>query len=716
MNNYLGMKKNICTLLLCGVAVAAGAASPKKYSEVFEHLKTLRDPEAIQVLFQYQGATTSRDFVNVNGYYLLGVLSQRMMRTYDPFMQAGNVRKSASDAKTYLGLALYYLTEKEAKKNGEYYTPHVAQPTLEAIKEDIAKRQKDVASFLHYFTQNQRYLNDGIRQYNACLDFFGRINQQNSRLYDLYFLADNELLGNLNELEQNFNAVIANLDSLKTSLEAYGMNSYRINYRLEPVQIHRLHGLTPANFLAAGAQVWDYASWVKDFRQMLSTDVAYLYREAAAINDTASLYIGRLKNKNISDVPSEYTLNPLVINKIYRYDVNTAVAPLLKYQEWKVRFMYHNANNTWRKGLFTANDFAPYSGYYFDLVAKKTSADSMLSLTRRNATPAAIAKYRSFFDKYYGGNDGLRRYLEQEQTATNALLQTALAAYKNAVTTTLYSATAEKPIDYKGEPFYTNIVQPDDNAEAGYYICHKTILPSGKALTAGVHVTKEQGRQAFAAVLNTSEQVEWLQTLGSAGEAGMLTALSGLDYVVITHDGTMSDIVNRLYLLDFKGSIKQTANLAVGGVPRHCIYNDISQDYALTFSGGAFQTLRPTQGRIAVLMLNADFTPKWTAELPHTGYFVNTVRTNDRFYVYSAAPHNGKMQAQVNVVNPNGAVAEQETFDAGFPYYPVRISKINSDYIDMIAVKDTPDGAEAFYMIITANNKVMYYSEGLSVK
>jgi hypothetical protein len=439
--------------------------------------------------------------------------------------------------------------------------------------------------------------------------------------------------------------------------------------------------------------------------------VAYLYREAAAINDTASLYINRLKNNNINGVPSEYALNPLVINKIYRYDVNTAVAPLLKYQEWKVRFMYHNINNTWRKDLFTANDFAPYSGYYFDLVTKKISADSMLALARRNATPAAIAKYRNFFDKYYGGNDGLRNYLQLEQTVGNTLLQTALAAYKNAVTTTLYSTTAEKPIDYKGESFYTNIVQPNDNIETGYYICHKTILPSGKVLTAGIHVTKEQKREAFAAVVNTSEQVEWVQTLGGAGEAGMLTALSGLDYVVITHTKN-SDVANKLYLLDFKGSIKQTANLATSGVPRHCIYNDISQDYALTFSDGAFQTLRPTQGSITMLMLNADFTPQWTAALPHTGYFVNTARTNDRFYVYSAAPHNGKMQAQVNVVNPNGTVAEQEVFAAGFPYYPVRISKINSDYTDMIAVKDTPDGTEAFYMIITANNKVMYYSEG----
>jgi hypothetical protein len=697
-----------------GVAGLALAA-PKKYVEIYNQLKTLNDPEAIQLLYQYQGATTSRSFVNVNGYYMLGVLSQRMMHTYDPFLQLNNVSQSASDAKTCLGLALHYLTEKEVKENGKFYAPYlVEQVSLEAIKEDINERLKDVASFVTYFAQNQRYLNSGIRQYNTCLDFFGRINQQNSRLYDLYFLANDELLGNLKELEQNFNAVMESLDSLKASLDAYNMSGYHIDYKLEPVQIHRLHGLTPANFLAVGAQVWDYASWVRDFRKMLNTDVAYLYREAAAISDTAALYISRLQEGRLNSVPAEYALNPLVVNKIYRYDVNTAVAPLLKYQEWKVRFMYHQANNSWRKNLFSPNDFAPYSGYYFDLVTKKMSADSMLALARRNARPDAVAKYRRFFDKYYGGNSGLQRYLEQEQSVGNTMLQAALVAYKEAVTTTLYTSQAEDPIDYKGEPFYTNLVLPDESVETGYYLCHKTMLPSGKVLVTGLHVTKKQGREAFAAVLGTGAedqvQVEWLQTLGGAGEVGMLTTLSGLDYVVVTH-AKSGDITNRLYLLDFKGSLKQTVALSELGVPRHCIYNDISQDYALTFSGGAFHALRPVQDSIAMLMLNADFSPKWTATLPHTGYFVNTVRTNDRFYVYSAAPHKGKMQAQVNVVNPDGTVAEQETFAAGFPYYPVRIAKINSDYTDMIAIKDSPDGMEAFYMIISENSKVVYVSE-----
>jgi hypothetical protein len=704
------MKKTICILFMCA-AVATMATAQKKYDEVFNYIRTLKDPEAFQILFAHQAATTSRDFMNVNGYYILGVLSQQMMHTYDPFLQAGNVQQYIRNAKTYFGVAAHYITEKDVKKNAKYYAPYINgnidDISFEAIKADIAAREKDVETYGVYFAQNERYINEGIRKYNTCIDFFRRINEQNSRLYDLYFLADNDLLNNLGELEENFNAVIGYLDSLKASLEAYDMKGYRINYVLEPVQIHRLHGLTPANFLAKRAEVWDYAAWVKDFRTMLATDVAFLYKETAAINDTANRYIKNLAGGSRNDVPAEFALNPLVINKIYRYDYNTAVAPLLKYQEWKVRFLYHTLANEWQRGLFAPNDFAPQSNYYFDLVTKKITADSMLALTRRNTSPAAIAKYRTFFDKYYGGYEGLKQYLEKEQAQEESALQTALKDYKDAVVQTLYSPDAGRSIVYKGEPFYTNIVPPYGNFATGYYIHHKTILSNGKALVAGVAVTAA-GQKAFAAVVGTSEEVEWLQTLGDAAETAMLTDISGLDYIVLTHNRTTGG--NRLYLLDFKGNTKKTADLTATGMPRHCIYNDISQNYALTFSNGWFQTSRPTQDSITLLMLSADFAPQWTAALPQRGYFVNTIRTNDKFYVYTAAPKNGKMQTQVNVVTSDGAITEQAGFAAAFPYYPVRIAKINSDYADMIAVKDTPDGEEAFYMVIGTDNKSVYSS------
>jgi hypothetical protein len=673
----------------------------------------MKDPEAFQVLFRHQATTTSRSFVNVNGYYVLGVLSQRMMRSYDPFLRAGNVSQCISNATLYFSLAKHYLTEAEVKKNTQFYEPIVPNATFEAVKQDIEARQKDVEEFKHYFTQNSRYLNTGIRNYNACIEFFGRINQQNSRLYDLYFLADNALINNLNELEHNFNTTIANLDSLKASLEKYDMGGYHISYVLEPVQVYRLHGLTPSNFLAARAQIWDYAAWVNAFRQMLNTDVAFLYQQADAIHDTASLYINRLARQDRNGVPAEYTVNPLIINKIYRYDYNTVVAPLLKYREWKVRFLYQIASNEWDNSLFAVNEFAPSNAYYFDLITKKMTADSMLAFTRRNTKPAAIAKYRDFFNTHYEGYSGFSRYLEEERTSNDATLHTTLDAYKDAVVLARHNTSVRNSLIYNDLPLYTDIVLPDDNFGAGYYIHHKTVLPNGKVLATGTHVTKERARKAFVSVINNSPAAEWVQILGGDAETGLLAVAAGIDYVVITHSGgDGDDAANHLYQLDFKGAVKKQVALSASSIPRQCIYNDIGQEYVLSFNGVDIQSVQTaSHDNITLLTLNAEFAEVWKTALPLAGgYFVNTIRTNDRFYVYSATLRDGKMLAQVNVVNANGDKAEQQVFDVGFSYYPLHVSKINNEYADMIAVKDSPDGTESFYMIVTSSNKSVFVS------
>jgi hypothetical protein len=87
------------------------AVGQPKYKDVYETIKTMKDYEAFQTLFNYQSATTSKDFVNVNGYYQMGLISQKMMRQYDPFLQSQNTAQCIADATTYLSLALHFFDE-----------------------------------------------------------------------------------------------------------------------------------------------------------------------------------------------------------------------------------------------------------------------------------------------------------------------------------------------------------------------------------------------------------------------------------------------------------------------------------------------------------------------------------------------------------------------------------------------------------------------------
>jgi hypothetical protein len=715
VNKNTMIRKFILCLLIQSVAWCA--VGQQNYKTIYENIKTMKDYEAFQILFAYQSATTSKEFVNVNGYYQMGLIMQRMMRQYDPFLQPMNTRQCITDTRTYLSLALHYLTEKDVKANGKYYQDSPTPLTFVNIKKDMEKRIKDVEEYDKYFEQNTLFLTRGTLKYNTCIETFAGINAQNSRLNDLYFLADNTLKENLNILQVNFDSTLYYVEKLKSSLEEYPMAGYKVNYSLSPVSVYRLHGLVAANFIGQEVRLWDFTSWVNSFKEVLNADVAFLYKKAGEEYKTNSNYIEILKRSEKPDITADYAVNPIVINKIYKYDFNSVVAPLLIYQEDKIKFLYHNIDNLIDFRLSETNNVAKSNSYYYNLITKKQLMDAALKLTATKVSPEAIKKYKDFFDANYKGANGFDTYLKEEASENDKLLKTALNTYKKNVWETL-SPDQSRVIPYSNTVLHTTVISPDSVKTEGYFIHSKSPLPNKKVFVAGSYINSNS-IIAFVALLNEVSDVEWLKTLDKTGDKnyGVLTseADNGFATVVTAVNGT--ETVNYIYLLDNNGNVKKNIKLASAAIPRKLMYDDISQTFLLAFKGNSFMPYIVGKDVLQLYKLNADLSPGWQKDLPFTGYFSNVIKTNDRFYVYGAyttitdgdktlATGGDKINAFVYVVNPSGDRVSLKTLDAPFSYYPLWVSKISNEYVDIISAR--ADNNDSYYMILSADNETFF--------
>jgi hypothetical protein len=714
-------------LLICSflqLIIILNAYGQQDYKVIYGAIKNMKDYEAFQTLFNYQAATTSKEYANANGYYQLGLISQKMMRQYDPFLQSDNVAQSISNARTYLSLAKHYLDAKEAKKNGIYYQDVPEPRTFDNIKKNIEDKSADVTKFKKYFDQNQEFLKNSIFKYNACIELFSKINAQNSRLNDLYFLADNVLTQNLKDLQDNFDSTLYYLEKLKHSLEEYSMGDYKINYSLLPVPVYRLHGLTSSNFIAKNVTLWDFKSWVNSFNEVLNADVAFLYQKAEEVHKENLDYIEKLSQLDKTDIEPNYTINPLIINKIYKYDYNSVVAPLLIYQEEKIKYLYHNADNVIDTKLNSPNNYAKSNTHYYDLIAKKQAVDSALSLTLNKANPEALKKYSAFFAKNYGDFAGFQSYLKNETMANDAGLHSALDTYMN----NLLKPASVGVIQYKDANLYTSIVSPDKAGDAGYFIHAKSVTSDNKVFITGSYVNNSE-IQAFAALLDASDNVEWLKILGKkeGKNHGVLGAHSDNNLMIVVSTDNNGVINNYLYLLDDKGNEKKDIELASTAVPRKLIYDDISETSFITFKGNAYAPYDISNDELHLYAFDSSLTDLWNTSLQFTGYLSNVIRTNNQLYIYGAysevkdaqgkvhATDNKKINLFVCTVDALGKQVSLKTFDAPFSYYPLSVSKISNEYVDVISVKNrleqTNANRSSYYLILSSDNKVYYTSE-----
>ena len=707
---------------------------PKNYNDLYKSLASMKDFEAYWTLFQYLQATTSKDFQNANAYYQVGLLSQKSMKEGDPFLDTKNVQENISQAKLYFSLSKRSLKEADFKRYIDFYpsiTPKGQKLTMQEVLDDTDARIADVDNYNSHFSTSLSYLVKSVNFYNQCITTFGEINQQNNRLNDLYFMVDDKLQVKLNTLGENFDSTLFYLNKLKISLEEYPLGDYKVNYSLQQIPVYRLYGLNSSDFLSKNIRLWDFRSWLQSFNEIMETEVAFLYKSAQEENKTNIGHIKNLQNMDTRGVASDYKMNPLIVNKMLKYDFNSATAALLSYQESKVKYLYSIADNKTSNNVAFFDRYSRSADAFLNIVQHKLVTDELLKDTKEKATQEAVNKYAKFYKDNYSGFSGFTQYLNKESDENESVMYNAMNGYKDKALKSHIRTGGEKTISYNGTPIILQISSPGNLTENnGYFIHSKTQIQDNGMFIAGTHIVSMQ-KIAFAAVADSMGNIKWLKEFrqGNDSNHAMLTALLNDGYAVLVSTPANDGAKNRMLLLDANGNTKTSKDLAFSSVPQRLIYDDIAQNYVVAFKGTSFMPYSVSNDALQICMLDAKLETVWNKSFSFDGYISNVIKTDDKYFVYGAyskltdesgkqyATDANRMNMFVYPINAAGSWLNVNTFNAPFSYYPLHVTKINNEYVDVISIKDTHAGkmieekklgGAPYYMIIHSNKELYY--------
>ena len=723
-----------CVAILIAHA-SLGQQNVVDYNSLYKSLSSMKDYEAYWALFQYLQKTTSKDYSNSNAYYQVGLMMQKFMKESDPFLETANVQEFISHAIIYFSLSKRSLEEKEFRRHINFYPtvkPQGQRLTIQDVIIDTDERLNDVNEYKKNLNDSYSYLTKSVNNYNDCIKTFGEINLENNRLNDLYFMVDNDLKEKMNRLSTNFDSTLFYLDKFKASLENYPLGNYKINYTLRKIPVYRLYGLNSSDFLSKNVVLWDFRSWIQDFHHIMDTDIAFLYNSAQETNKTNRDHIANLLRMDTRGITPDYKINPLIVNKMLKYDFNSVTAALLSYQESKVKYLYSIADNKPSDDLVSFDRFTKSLDAFLNTVRHKQKTGELLIVANAKTTPESIEKYEQFFTNNYGGFDGYVKYLDNEIDENEAVMHNALNTYKDRVLKSYLHTGTEKLIFYKDEPIYLKLTTPTymESANTGYYIHSKLQLSDKAMFIAGTRAVNKQ-KIAFTAVVDSIGGVKWLKEFrqANADTHAMLSALWNDGFVVVISQPAGNLVKNRILLLDAAGNTKSTKDLSFSTVPQKMVYDDIAQTYVLAFKGTSFVPYSVSYDPLHICMLNERLETVWSKSLEFDGYLSNVIKTDDNYFVYGAynrliddagIQYNldaNRVNMFVYPINAEGIWLNVNTFNASFSYYPLLVSKINNEYLDVIAVKNVrPDkiveekeiSGDPYYLIIHSNKNVLY--------
>ncbi|HPF92922.1 MAG TPA: hypothetical protein PLV65_03240, partial [Tenuifilaceae bacterium] len=337
-------KRVILIGLILGASITASTAQEMDYEEIINSLATLSPQGRYALLFEYQ----KQDPHFSNTYIQIADACESLMKDVDPLRNVSKAIYWANNAKLYYGLFPVYLKSNEVRRNREYYSNFRIETDDSKLENEhvIAYINKRVEYCTHFIDSLQLIystLEKSKDHYNNCISIFNGINTNYDNLNEALLKTDEELLSTLDRLKSEFELSLKTFDEYKGLIKKFPIGGYDQAFTLASINTFRLEGLTNSDFLKSSFILWDYASWVNEFKSLYNEDIVPLRQE---IEQTHKIFNDNKRRLSIIEsIDEDVSLKSFSESFMYRlgkYDNNSIIRDFFVYLNARQDFLVLN--------------------------------------------------------------------------------------------------------------------------------------------------------------------------------------------------------------------------------------------------------------------------------------------------------------------------------------------------------------------------------------
>jgi hypothetical protein len=264
-------------LLFSSAAFIPAAGQKVKYKDIFPLLSTKQYEQAEPFLKTYLRENTD----NSNAYLFMGEIYQDKITTDDILIQTDRAIQHMDSAILYYDKTLKLLTDKELRKNKEYYESYNRRDLstgefgvkLDYVQFDLEKRITGLKEQIDKIKMVKYYFTNAENLYRKSQGLFATIQEAYPGSREMYLRADDHTVRSLSALSHCFDSCAKAFDNYRTSLSNYGKNKYSQRWELREIANFKSDGKEMTDFYKNEMQVWDYKSFADQSLSVIQKDV-----------------------------------------------------------------------------------------------------------------------------------------------------------------------------------------------------------------------------------------------------------------------------------------------------------------------------------------------------------------------------------------------------------------------------------------------------------
>ncbi len=385
-----------------------------KYKDIWGLLSTKQYEAAEPFLKTY--LTENSD--NPNAYLYMGIIYQEKSLRGDVLKQTALTIGQMDSAISFYQKAHSTITEKEIKRNDEYYQSYNRRDLrtgefgikLSDVQFDIEKRMEmlreradRIRMVKHYFV-----LSDSL--YRKCNSLYTSIDARFADEKELYLRSDSALVVSLGALVNRYDSCVKAFEQYKGSVSTLGKIGYNQKLATTEIKTFKTDGKAPADFFSDEVKVWDYKTWASKVRDAVVNEITPIREHLIAYDVEINKLREQMQTDSVS-VKHDLTklIDRLLLEKLSRYDERPLPMDV---------FAVKIADLEYRSLLFENKKFADSADVHLQLtmatheLEKASKLDSLATEVLKRDFEKELLNYEHFVNNTYGNATVLRSFLK----------------------------------------------------------------------------------------------------------------------------------------------------------------------------------------------------------------------------------------------------------------------------------------------------------------
>jgi hypothetical protein len=421
------MSRSILLFSLILLSFASiGQKKKLAYKDVFVYLSNNQFAEAEPLLRQY----LRENETNANAFMFMGYIFENRFQLADFLKQPRESASLADSAIFYLDLCIKNLTEKELKRNDEYYQAFSRRDfrtgefgvKLSDINFDLNKKieslrelQQQRAKLFNLFTGIQSSCSRLDNQFKTLTKNF-----RDSRA--LYLRGGTDLILGLQSLMLTQDSLVNTYESFKLISEQAGNNRYLRELQLNPVKDFSSSDITCPEYFKAVLSLFDFKSWAIQILEVIEKNIRPAIDQLIAVDTEINKLHERIQKDSVSVLNELGSLDKKVKEtSLVKFDAQPFPVLLL---ELKLGELAHGSEKALGRLIRASDNLPDHAKQDRNELNTLLRLDSLCASVKNRDLEKDELDYRYFIENTFGNLSVLNIYLNS--TTEYAQQQTVL--------------------------------------------------------------------------------------------------------------------------------------------------------------------------------------------------------------------------------------------------------------------------------------------------